>query len=349
MYTNDIKKAEKNQMKILSDKDKKGKERPWREKKLKSLELSKSYERIGNKRKASRVKKCSSQLIYKKEKTTGNKKLHSMISCQVRLCPLCNWRRSLKIYGQTSKVMDEALKEKEYRFVFLTLTCKNIYSEDLSQTIDNLFHSFKKLTERKQIKKVVKGWFRALEVTHNLDDKSKYYNTYHPHFHIILMVNKSYFKHTDEYLTQKDWTSIWKDCLKADYTPIVNVKAFKTGTKKKVQKSVAESAKYTVKDNDYLISNDEKMTDETVAILDRALANRRLVAFGGELRKIHKSLNLSDIEKASVHTDSEDDVELRSDVEYVLETYNWNIGYSNGQYVKSKEIEFKEDKNKDID
>ena len=46
---------------------------------------------------------------------------------------------------------------------------------------------------RKKVKNVVIGYFRGLEVTHNLDKNSNDYDTYHPHFNIILMVNKSYF------------------------------------------------------------------------------------------------------------------------------------------------------------
>ncbi|ELC8464112.1 protein rep (plasmid) [Clostridium perfringens] len=46
---------------------------------------------------------------------------------------------------------------------------------------------------RKKVKNVVIGYFRGLEVTNNLDKNSNDYDTYHPHFNIILMVNKSYF------------------------------------------------------------------------------------------------------------------------------------------------------------
>lgn len=151
--------------------------------------------------------------------------------------------------------MDKALDFKEYRFIFLTLTCRNAEGEDLSSIIDNLFHAYKKLTERKVFKQSVKGWFRALEVTHNLDKKSSSFDTYHPHFHVILMVNKSYFTDKDYYLSQKKWTSLWKDCLKVDYTPVVDVRAFKTRSKISVSKSVAEAAKYTVKDNDYIVKD----------------------------------------------------------------------------------------------
>src|SRR3712207_9086764 len=62
------------------------------------------------------------------------------------------WRRSLKIFGQVSKVMTKALEEREYRFIFLTLTCKNVYGEDLNLCLDNMYKAFNSLTKRKQFK-----------------------------------------------------------------------------------------------------------------------------------------------------------------------------------------------------
>jgi len=319
------------ELEILSDKDKKGKERPWRINKLKTLELAESYKRLGMK-KSYRVAECGTYLEYKRFFEDNSLKLHQANFCKVRLCPMCSWRRSLKIYGQVSKVMDQATKDKDYRFLFLTLTVRNCEGDELSQTIDNLFHAYKKMSERKKFKNAVKGWFRGLEVTHNLDEASKDYDTYHPHFHVILMVNKTYFKKPELYITQAEWTNLWKDCLGVDYTPIVNIKAFKTANKAQTSKSVAESAKYTVKDNDYLITDNEELTDNAVMILDSALAGRRLIAFGGELRKIHRALNLDDAENGDlIHTDNE---ELREDLNYVIERYQWHIGYH--QYIKAE-------------
>ncbi|OZV10194.1 hypothetical protein CIW83_21610, partial [Tissierella sp. P1] len=208
MYNNHSIDSKKN--KVLKDVKSDGKERPWREKKLKTLELAGIYKEIGLDNKAFRVKCCSCQLSFKVDNETGEKKLNSMMSCQVRLCPMCNWRRSLKIYGQVSKVMDKALEDKEYRFLFLTLTCENVRGKELLKTIDKLFYAFNLLTKRKVVKQSVKGWFRALEVTHNIDELSKSYDTYHPHFHIILMVNKSYFNKSEIYISQEKWTSLWK-------------------------------------------------------------------------------------------------------------------------------------------
>ena len=316
------------QLEKLVDKNKNGKEVDWEGKKLKNLELAESYKRLGLK-KAYRVEECGTLLSFKKIEE-DLKKLFKANFCKDRLCPMCSWRRSMKVFGQVSKVMDRALEDKEYRFLFLTLTVKNCTGEELSKVIDKMFKSLKLFFQRKEVKNIVIGYFRGLEVTHNLDKNSKDYDTYHPHFHIILMVNKSYFKKTDKYLTQKDWTNLWKDCLKVDYTPIVNIKAFKTASKEQTRKSVCEVAKYTVKDNDYLIE-DIEMTDNTVAILNNALKGRRLIAFGKEFRKIHKELNLDDAEKGDlINTDIDDTV--RPEIEEVIENYKWNFGFK--QYFK---------------
>ena len=327
MQDNFNKEIENNQSEILSDKDVKGNERPWRDKKIKTIPLAESYKRLGIK-KYYRVRDCGDYLEFKKF-SDGNLKLNKANFCKVRLCPMCSWRREKKIFSQVSKVMDKALEEKEYRFIFLTLTCKNVYGENLSETLDNLFKSFDKMFRRAKVKRSIKGWFRALEITHNLNADSKDYDTYHPHFHIILMVNKSYFKDTKIYLTQEEWTGLWKESMKVDYTPVVNIKAFRIGSKMEVAKSVSESAKYTVKDNDYIITDDEEMTDSAVMILDKALTNRRLVAFGGEFKKIHKQLSLDDaVDGDLIHTNDE----IRNDVEFIIQGYRWHIGYK--QYLK---------------
>lgn len=314
---------------VLIDIDKFGNERPWKEKKEKTIQLAESYIRLGMK-KGYRVMECSTYLEYKKLRDETEKKLKNANFCRVRLCPMCSWRRSKKIYGQTSKVMTEALKDKNYRFIFLTLTVKNVYGDELSSTLDNMFKSFHRMFRRAIIKKSVIGWFRALEVSHNLDETSKDYDTYHPHFHIILMVDNSYFSR--HYISQEKWTSLWQESMRLDYTPIVNVKAFKMSTKDKMAKSLAETAKYTVKDGDYL-TDDVELTDASVLVLDRALANRRLVAFGGKLKEIHKTLNLDDIEDGDL-VNTGDDEELREDVDYMIEVYHWHVGFR--QYVKLK-------------
>ena len=319
----------------LIDINSNGKVTDWQGKKLRTIELAESYRRLGLD-KHFRVRDCGTFLEFKRFINDNSMKLNKANFCKVRLCPMCSWRRSLKIYGQVSKVMDEVVKNEDLEFIFLTLTTRNCEGQDLSNTIDNIFNAFNKMTKRVKFKKSVKGYFRALEVTHNLNIMSDWFDTYHPHLHCILVVNKSYFKKPDIYITQEEWTSLWKDVLKVDYTPIVDVRRFKDVGGKGIEKSISETAKYTVKSDDYIVRDDitneiiETLTDDAVYILDKALAHRRLVAFGGILKDVHKKLNLDDPEDGDlVNTDNED---LREDLEFIIERYSWNIGYK--QYYK---------------
>ena len=324
--------------KVLIDLNNEGKVTDWQGKKLKTIELAESYRRLGEefKSKHYRVRDCGTFLEFKKFINDNSMKLNKANFCKVRLCPMCSWRRSLKIYGQVSKVMNEVSKNNDYDYIFLTLTTRNCKANELSQSIDNIFNGFKKLTKRKRYKQSIKGHFRALEVTHNLNINSDWFDTYHPHLHCILVVNKSYFTDTKSYITQEEWATLWKNVLRVDYTPIVDVRRFKDRNGKGIEKSIAETAKYTVKSDDYIIHDDvtneviETLTDDAVFILDKALAHRRLTAFGGILKEYHKKLNLDDAEYGDlVNTDNE---ELREDLEFIIERYSWNIGYK--QYFR---------------
>lgn len=313
--------------KVLIDTKNNGKEvNDWEGKKVNNLLLADSYRRLNNIPKSIRVEKCGTYLEFKRYIQDKSLKLHKANFCKVRLCPLCAWRRSMKIFGQVSTVMDEATKDKDYEYIFLTLTLKNCSGYDLSETIDTLMYAFNKLVKRKRFKEGIKGYFRALEVTHELET-----DTYHPHFHCILMVNKTYFKNK-EYIKQDEWTSMWQSCLQVDYLPIVDIRKFRDYTGRGMSKGIAEVAKYTVKDTDYIIKDYqtgeviEELTDDAVFNLDLALKNRRLTAFGGILKELHQLLNLDDPEDGDlINTDNDD--KIRDDLEYIIESYYWHIGY----------------------
>jgi plasmid rolling circle replication initiator protein Rep len=258
---------------------------------------------------------------------------------------MCAWRRSLKVFGQVSKVMDYITVEKEYRYLFLTLTVKNVVGDKLLSEIDKLFSGFKKMTERKEFTRISKGWFRCLEVTHNWgrDD-------YHPHFHMIIAVNKSYFSSKD-YMSHDKWMLLWRSCAELDYDPWVDVRSVKPELNEAGEmvyaKAVAEVSKYAVKASDFLIDpekyglkSDEELAraqarmDGVVKVLEGSLAYRRLYAFGGYLRAVHKRLNLDSPEEGDlVNIDGE---AIRSDLNYVIERYQWNIGVGNYVFETEK-------------
>ena len=78
--------------------------------------------------------------------------------------------------------------EHDKAFIFVTLTAPNVKGENLKDEITKYNKSFKKLVERIEIAKISKGYIRKLEVTYN-----KERDDYHPHFHCIFAVDKSYF------------------------------------------------------------------------------------------------------------------------------------------------------------
>ncbi len=321
--------------KIQVLKDVKGeKERDWKGKKMRNTNLVGSLERLHLTSKVERAKDCGNYLEFKKF-DDDTKKLHRAYFCKVRLCPMCAWRRSLKVFGQVSKIMDEMTKEKEYRFLFLTLTCKNVPADELTEQINLMFKAFQRLSQRKAFRKAVKGFFRALEITYNNDT-----DEYHPHFHIILAVKPYYFERKEYYIKHAEWRELWRKSLRVDYDPQVNIKAIKNDTSEKTAKAVAEVSKYTVKDDDYIIKNkdgeiDEIKTDELVSVLDRVLHRRRLVTFGGIFKELHKVLNLDDVEQSDDLINTDIDDEIRGDLNYIIETYSWNIGFKN--YIKIAE------------
>jgi plasmid rolling circle replication initiator protein Rep len=313
--TNDCN-IENDSCKVLKD----GK-RDWATKKERSLLLFDSYIRLENYNKASRVAQCGSFLEFKRF-NDDNIKLNKANFCKIRLCPMCAWRRSLKIFGQVSKILNELDKLNNYEYIFLTLTIKNCKAEALNNNINNILYGFNKLMKNIRVKGSIDGYFRGLEITHNIDRMSVSYDTFHPHIHAILCVKSSYF--TYKYISQAEWTELWKRALNVNYDVIVDVRKFKS------RKGVAEACKYTVKDTDYLLEYDTEITDKTVEILDSALTGRRLVAFGGVLRDLHKKLNLDDVLDGDlINTDND---ELREDIDYIIERYRWNIGYK--QYIR---------------
>lgn len=309
---------------VLEDKSSNGQVRPWQEKKLKSIMTSESYKRLGMVEKANRLYNCGTYLAFKVSDEDNSMVLHNANFCRIRLCPMCAWRRSLKVFSQVSRIMDEAVKDKDHEFIFLTLTMRNVSGEELLNAVDVILKGYRSLFDRAVVKKNILGAFRALEITHNTNHKSKSFNTFHPHLHCILMVNKSYYHKS--YITQKQWVALWKDSISADYQPIVHVEKISSSTSN-IRKAVAETAKYTVKDSDFL-SSDIQLQDYAIHCLDKSMAGRRLISFRGEFDKIQKKLNLDDcLDGDLIHVG--DDVQLRDDVRSHLVVYNWRVGAFN--------------------
>lgn len=326
----------------LTDKGRNGRERPWRAYKMANEYLSMAYESI-NESKAERLKSCGKVLTFTVDRQTGQKVLTNAESCRVRLCPLCSWRRSLKNFWNTIAIVkwlqaNESRQEVgKFSYIFITLTVKNCRGDALSATIDDLFAAVKRLYERKEIKKAWLGMVRNLEVTHNVDTNSKDYDTFHPHFHMIAAVRPSYFTSRD-YISQKRLQALWKECLRVDYDPVVDIRRVRGRASPEGEnasgcdaaKAVAECSKYAAKAADYIIPDDWDLTVDTVRVLDAALDRRRLINYSGIFREVKQKLHLEDCEDGDLVKVGEEMPKLGEDT--YMESYWWYSGYR--QYYK---------------
>ena len=327
---------------ILDDKTATGKKRDWRGKKVRSSLMAAHYEGLEKRtgapyygKKAEKVCDCAECLAFRRDNETGRLRLYQAYFCKVRLCPMCAWRRSLKIAYHNKLIVEEANRQYKPAWIFLTLTVKNVEGDHLKQTITDMMQGFRKLFQYKKVKSGTLGFFRALEITKNHEE-----NTYHPHFHVLIPVKRSYFT-GKSYIKQAEWTSLWKRAMKLDYTPIVHVQRVKgkkgidaEAIEKEVreameeQKAILEISKYPVKDTDVIRGNE--VTEEnldTVYYLDGALASRRLIGYGGILKEIHQELNLTDAEDGDLIRIEEDEDEVANETFEVMA--HWHVGIKN--------------------
>lgn len=297
-------------------------------KRLSALLLSASYDRLGASSKAQRVADCGTFLefahVIDANGVMDEKgKLHNANFCRDRLCPMCSWRRSYKIFAQVSQIMSRI--GGKYKFIMLTLTVPNCAPDELSETVQRLFGSWGKLIRTKAFKRAVKGFFRAFEVT-----RKKENGTYHPHFHCILAVPLDYAE-SDLFISHDEWLKMWRKCYQDDSIVILDVR-FAKGKNAETENcvaalssAVAEIAKYAVKSSEYLIKDDEALTDDIVSRLGSALKNKRLASFdrNGVFHNAREELQLDDAEDGDlVHLSDKIDPSLA----YMIVRYGWSAG-----------------------
>lgn len=306
---------------------------PWRDRKKETLRLADVYGEAQLNTRADRARGCSTWLEYLANEDGSIKQLHHFNACKQRLCPLCSVRKARIMAIRLGKVL-EKVKENhpDTQLIFLTLTLENCTGDKLRDTITLLMKAWSKLTKRRPFARAVKGWFRALEITRNRSQ-----NTYHPHFHVILVVENAYFDRSSGlYVTQEKWREWWQQCLQVAYLPMVDVRSTytKDGKGKKSSKKAAaaavEAAKYACKSVDYISPRlSRKEAAEVVKVYTDALAFRRLTAMGGWVLDASQELAV-DVEEIEdlVHDETEAGP-LTEETAAMLEVYGWHFGVAN--------------------
>jgi plasmid rolling circle replication initiator protein Rep len=178
------------------------------------------------------------------------------------------------------RAMPALLKDfPDTRFLFMTLTVRNCEVKDLRATLDHMGKAWVRLTQLRSWP--ARGWVRAVEITRSQRDRSA-----HPHYHCLLMVPPSYFQ--GDYLKQAEWAELWRQSLRIDYKPVVDIRVVKlhlvptsqrvTPLPRNLWAAFAEILKYAVKPSDMIRDH-----DWFLGLVDQ-LHKTRAVAIGGILK-----------------------------------------------------------------
>lgn len=319
------------EQKFLVDKSSTGKNRKWPQYKKRSLAVSSAYRKFeGDGTFSKRMEECGAWLRFLACPSGHGMLLVAAIFCQCRLCPLCQWRRSLIMFHQVKVLAHEHIQHfKSDIPVLLTLTVPNVSPNELSERLGLMQKSWNRLVNRRPVKRICRSWFRALEITYNAtrDD-------YHPHFHVLLMVPRSYFDYSRNLYIQRDcWLRMWREVTglsEITQVDIRRVKKLRKGTA--IESVAAEVAKYATKPGDYVRELSSGLCEANAKVVETlhvALRRRRLVAFGGKFKEYRKQLKMQYVEQSDmVHVSEKEEVcHCRiCQSELVPEMYKWRLG-----------------------
>jgi plasmid rolling circle replication initiator protein Rep len=219
-------------------------------------------------------------------------KLKTAWFCKVRTCPICQWRKSLAWKAKGYQIMPKIVeKYPNYRYIFLTLTQRNIPITELRSNLQALAYGFKKLALMADWPG--QGYLRSVEVTRGEDGSA------HPHQHVLLIVKPSYF--STGYIKQSEWVLMWQKAMKLDYDPSVNVKAIKRETNP--IELIPEILKYCLKPADMLADRDWFLE------YTKQIARMRTVTTAGIFKDYFRELE-NDHNLDLIGKDGENDEEL---------------------------------------
>ena len=236
-----------------------------------------------------RMHNCGKVVKYALDTVNEKKKLLYTETCESRFCARCQKMKSIKL-GQKLFTLTNYLKvEKEYRFLFITLTVPNVSKDDLKEEIKEINSAIDKMTQRKKFQQF-KAYFTKLEITYN-----RKRNDYHPHIHLLVAVEKNYFdKRNKDYIKQEELLKHWQSA-KNDYSITqVDIRALKDNNDDKLMKSILELSKYEAKSSDFAINQ------EVFETFYFALKGARMTRFNREYRTLGK---LYDIDKYGIFED----------------------------------------------
>ena len=294
-------------------------------KKVKVQELVKFGKKHMTEKTQERIMNCGNWLEFKADEEIKKIKLNRAIFCENRFCPMCAWRLAVKDAMKIGVMMEYIEAEHGKAYIMVTLTAPNVGAENLREEIGRYSEAFNRMLMRKEIQSINRGHVRKLEVTY-----SKKRNDYHPHFHCIIAVDKSYFTGRT-YLSQKKWLRLWREAMRDETITQVDVRKVKNeieNAKGEVVKgkAVNEVSKYAAKDADYLHSQ------EVFDAMYEGIKGKIIITYGGLFKDAHRKYKDKELDAYIVA----DETKYRY---YLL--YHW--GKEEQEYIEKSRKEITEE------
>lgn len=233
------------------------------------------------------IAECGTFLQYATDKKIENRKLFNANFCKNRYCPICSKNKSLKD-ARDVKILTEYLRDSGFEFLFATLTAPNCEQSELKEEITKYNKALSKMLKDEKYN-FIQGYIRKLEITFNDDKSSKSYRTFHPHFHILICVRKSYFKKA--YLSKQVWLADWRKAMNDSSITQIDIKKVSIGRKNNIDKSILELTKYITKNFDFYSES------EVFENFYKGSKGKQMFAFSGIFRDAKRKLKNKELEK----------------------------------------------------
>lgn len=273
-----------------------------------------------NPQKVKRIRECGNYLSFLHAPASGTTQLFRANFCHNRLCPMCAWRRRVKVFGAYRLAVLSIPLVSSMSYIHMTLTIQNppITSvAALRESLEHLSNSYRRFRRRLEYAdegRYCLGSHGQMEITINQKAKS-----WHPHIHVLLLLDQRYYKEQAQLL------EMWRECLQgvAGGLRVAKIKP----TDGDLYRAVAETCKYPIKfctkQGNLVIQ-----TEQQYQFLQRALYNMR-TSWDTGLIKSAKALQ------------NEDNLEVNQLLEAEQLLIIYTLGFRGGQYqvIRQSEIE----------
>ncbi|MGX7742340.1 protein rep [Rhodopseudomonas parapalustris] len=233
--------------------DNHGKER-WAAWQRDKAPLSEGLNYIGKPERALALRNCCTRLVV--HRYEHGRVVQNLAECRDLVCPTAMRSRSRRLLHSTKAIIKQYLeKNLVVQGLMVTLTGgKTVPSHQLPQQVNALIRTYGELMRSVMVKRAVKAWVRAIELTYNPQTEE-----WNVHLHAIWFVDRrEYFKRNSPiYISQEKLAARWQKLLRLDYRPVVDIRPLR-GVKSPLgpegEKSLCEILKYVLKPGSLVVT-----------------------------------------------------------------------------------------------